>query len=152
MPARALTYHENQPRKENKRLARHATFDFVASTHGKMQEISGLLPPGGSSTEDIKTFLKKADERSSDEFVALRDYLNMLENLLVGVNMEVFDIEIIDRTSGARIMRAWNWYKDWIRRERTRTGQHTLWTELEEGASKIERRRLPHITIIQPPA
>jgi hypothetical protein len=117
-----------------------------------MQEISGLLPPGGSSTEDIKTFLKKADERSSDEFVALRDYLNMLENLLVGVNMEVFDIEIIDRTSGARIMRAWNWYKDWIRRERTRTGQHTLWTELEEGASKIERRRLPHITIIQPPA
>jgi hypothetical protein len=79
------------------------------------------------------------EDRTSEEFFALRGYLNLLENLLAGVNMNVFDEDVIKRTSGSRIRRAWNDYETWIRNERRTTDHENLWKELEEQAIKLQK-------------
>jgi Domain of unknown function (DUF4760) len=124
---------------ENDRLKKQATFDFLARTTAEVRQLYSAVPPSGSSLESIKAFLHRVEDRTSEEFFALRGYLNLLENLLAGVNMNVFDEEVIKRTSGSRIRRAWNDYETWIRNERRTTDHENLWKELEEQAIKLQK-------------
>jgi hypothetical protein len=126
---------------ENDRLKKQATFDFLARTLAEANRIYRTVPPGGSEPEIIKEFLERVKDRTSDEFFALRGYLNLLENLLAGVNMNVLDEDVIQRASASRILRAWNDYGTWIRKERALTSNPVLWNELEEQARRIERTR-----------
>lgn len=120
-----------QAQSENERQRKQATMDFVSATLSKLQELFNSLPASGSPQEPV--FLRKAMVRDSLEFLALRNYLNYLEDLCIGVNMEIIDQEVIRRSMGARIRNAWRLYESWIVQEREIL-QRPVFDELEACA------------------
>ena len=127
-----------QADQENTRQRQHASMDFTAATIGKLQELYGQVPISGSAYH--QEFLAKALERESSEFVALRDYLNYLEDLCVGVNMSIFDKNVVYRASGSRITNTWQLYEKWILQERTELQRPRLFAEIEECALSFSSR------------
>lgn len=124
---------------ENNRRRERATMDFIAATMAKLDETYDQVPPSGS--EEIARFLKKASVNGSSQFNALRNYLNYLEDLAVGVNLGLFDLEILSRTIGPRMIRAWESYSPWIERERVSLKFPGLCSDLEQCVATIRRVR-----------
>jgi hypothetical protein len=131
---------------ENERQRRQATFDFLARTASEAIRTYSLVPPNGTTTESIGSFLKKVENRETAEFFALRGYLNLLENLLAGVNMKVLDEEVMQRTSASRILRAWEAFGAWIQKERVAVRQPRLWIEIEQFADRVKADRAREVS------
>ena len=113
--------------------------DFIAATMAKLDETCDQVPPSGN--EEVAKFLLKASVNGSPEFKALRNYLNYLEDLAVGVNLELFDLPILSRTIGPRMVRAWESYSPWIKEERRSLKFPKLCSDLEVCVIKIQEFR-----------
>jgi hypothetical protein len=68
-------------------------------------------------------------------------FLNYFEDLATGVNMGVFDFDVVNRVSGSRIMRSWEDYGNWVRAERATLQQPSLFIELERLAADVRKAR-----------
>lgn len=124
---------------ENKRKRERATIQFIAATMAKLDETYDQVPASGSDA--IAAFIDKAAVRESAEFRALRNYLNYIEDLSVGINLGVFDPEILNRTIGPRMLRAWDAYEAWILKERNDLGFPSLFSDLENCSKVIRELR-----------
>jgi hypothetical protein len=132
----AIDFATAQAEIESQRRRRQATMEFISSTMSKLQDFYQRVPASGSGKHE--GFLASAMVRDSEEFSSLRDYLNYLEDLSVGVNMEIFDGQVVYRSIGGRIKRAWRAYEQWVIVER-RVVAPSLYTELESCATEFFR-------------
>ena len=119
---------------ENERQRKQATMNFMSITVGKLQDLYRSVPSSGSPRQP--EFAEKAMERDSAEFLALRDYLHFMEDLCVGVNMDILDREVVRRSLGGRITSAWELYEKWIVRERDEL-KRPIYDELEDCAKEL---------------
>jgi hypothetical protein len=125
---------------ENRRRRQRATVEFIAATLAKLEDNYDRVPAAGS--ERLADFLNEARIRDSSDFRALRNYLNNLQSLAVGVNLEIFDIDVVSRTVGGRIVRTWNYYEGWILEERKVIQAPKLFRDLELCAATIRSAQL----------
>jgi ABC-type anion transport system duplicated permease subunit len=85
---------------ENVRRKQRATMEFLAATLSKIQDVYDMLPPAGSA--QLTDFVERAMLSDSREFLAVRNYLNFLEDLCSGVTLDVFDKQVIFRLAHFR--------------------------------------------------
>ncbi|WP_167769073.1 DUF4760 domain-containing protein [Nocardia sp. CS682] len=133
--SRSLDLATSEAAAENVRQRKQTTLDFIGTTIEKQHDLFGRLKTDAQ-------FMEKASDRDTVEYLVVRDYLSYLEDLSVGVNMEVFDREVVDRSIGGRIIRVWfELYGDWIQRERTDLDSDRLYEEVEALAKSLKASR-----------
>ena len=136
----ALDLSTKESEAENRRRQQRATIDFIAYTIAKSQEMYDLIPVAGSRLVD--QFRESAVVRDSPAFRALRNYLNYFESISVAVNLEIFDIEVVNRSIGGRIVRTWDLYEDWILSERVSLATPAIDNDFERCAATLRDMRL----------
>lgn len=133
--SRSLDLATREAAAENIRQRKQTTLDFIGTTIEKQHDLFGRLKTDAQ-------FMEKASNRDTVEYLVVRDYLSYLEDLSVGVNMEVFDREVVDRSIGGRIIRVWfELYGDWIQRERADLASERLYEEVETLAKSLKASR-----------
>ena len=69
-------------------------------------------------------------------------YLNELEYFSTGVNAKIYEIKIVKRMSGSRLLRQYeNWIADFIQYRRARQGNNNAYSEYEKMIEKIKKIR-----------
>ncbi|MEU4163470.1 DUF4760 domain-containing protein [Actinoplanes sp. NPDC026670] len=123
---------------EQIRIKRQSTLEHLATTMSHRQDVAKEVPPDTDPVA-VRDFCKDADSNSPNGRL-LRNYLNYYENLASGINCDVFDIDVVARTSGTIIVRVFDAYKEFIYRIRKATGHSLAYSELEELAEKLRPR------------
>ncbi|WP_280417804.1 DUF4760 domain-containing protein [Nocardia carnea] len=116
---------------ENRRQCRRYTLEFIGNTIARQYDLY-------SKVHADDGFLERAKVPNSEEYMGLRSYLGYLENIAAGVNMGIFDQEVVDHTAGARLIKAWEQYSGWVEAVREAQGNKRMYEELE-----VLVRRLP---------
>ncbi|WP_162140639.1 DUF4760 domain-containing protein [Nocardia cyriacigeorgica] len=116
---------------ENQRQCRRHTLEFIGNTIARQYDLY-------SKVHADDGFLERAMVPNSEEYMGLRSYLGYLENIAAGVNMGIFDEKVVDHTAGARLIKAWDQYSEWVEAVRKTQGNRRMYEELE-----ILVRRLP---------
>lgn len=135
----ALDFSTAESEAENRCRRERATIEFIAATMAKLDETYDLVPASGSGL--VTEFLSKASVSDSSEFRALRNYIDYLEDLAVGVNLGLFDLRVVGRTIGPRMVRAWKSYVHWIERKRVALSFPALYSDLEVCVETIRSGR-----------
>lgn len=65
-------------------------------------------------------------------------YLNYLEDIAVGVHVNVFDLRTLDALAGGRFICAWRAYEPFIHGRRELVRSRTLWISLERLAADLD--------------
>ncbi len=113
-----------ETRNENRRQQQRATINYITSTVQRQHDLYGNI-------HQDQSFADKAAVIDSPEFHELTSYLGYLEYLAAGVNMGIFDAEVVSRTIGGRIVRANAMFGEWIHAERERLDNPGVYIELE---------------------
>jgi hypothetical protein len=71
----------------------------------------------------------------------IADYLTYFEMLATGVNTDVFDLDIIERLAGTRILAIAANYQTWIEFRRAKYSQPRLYQEIVTLADKMQEMR-----------
>lgn len=67
-------------------------------------------------------------------------YLNELEYFATGVNNKIYDIKIVKKMSGSRLIRQYNdWIADFIQLRRSRFGNEKTYNEYEQMIKKLKK-------------
>ncbi|MEU7866380.1 DUF4760 domain-containing protein [Dactylosporangium sp. NPDC049140] len=128
---------------EQVRIKRQATLAHIAATMEHRRRVSSEVPPD-TDPEAVREFTRDADSNSPNGRL-LRNYLNFYENLAAGINIGVFDIDVVARTSGTIIVRVYDAYKDFIVRFREANRHDLAYVEMEELAEALR----PHLEQLQ---
>ncbi|UGT41843.1 DUF4760 domain-containing protein [Nocardia yamanashiensis] len=123
-----------ETRRENRRQQQRATINYITATMQRQHDLYG-----GIYQDPL--FAAKAAEVDSREFHDLTSYLGLLEYLSAGVNMGIFDAEVVSRTIGGRLIRAHEAFADWIDSERKRLANPGVYIELENLAPHLRALR-----------
>ncbi len=115
---------------DHARRRKEATFEFAVGTAEQYWELSTPLP---TAPEDLATYLST----SENEATVLR-ILELRENMATGVNLDILDLEMIDRLEGRRIVSAWKTFAPFVLARRRALNQPSYCCELEQLAATIE--------------
>jgi hypothetical protein len=127
-------------KREWDRRRQGATVSFITSTMQLNKDLKAALPFLDRDPERAAEFIERAE---SEPVVAnaIRAYLDYLENIATGVNMEVLDLDVVARMQGGRITAVARNYAPYIAARRRDLQSTTLYSEVEELARRIEARR-----------
>ncbi|PSR58706.1 MULTISPECIES: DUF4760 domain-containing protein [Nocardia] len=124
----------HETRRENRRQQQRATVTYITSTLQRQHELYAEI-------HQDPDFARKAAVIDSAEFHQLTSYFAHLEYLAAGVNMRIFDEEVVNRTVGGRILRACSIFRAWMDSERVRLENPAVYEELEQLAVRLRERR-----------
>lgn len=118
-----------------------ATIDFYRTTLDKRIALRESLPHDRDAA-GVADFIAKAIEKDdSDSAHDITDYLTYFGMFATGVNTGVFDIDIVERLAGTRILAIASNYKSWIDFRRAKYSQPKLYQELAILADEMRERR-----------
>jgi Domain of unknown function (DUF4760) len=123
-----------ETQKENRRQRERATVNYITSTIQRQHELY-------SDIEQDSSFAAKASVVNSAEFHQLTSYFAYLEYLSAAVNMKIFDGDVVSRTIGSRIIRAYETFREWMDTERQRLNSKTVYEELDILVADLRERR-----------
>lgn len=90
---------------EHDRRRREATIDFYLATMRRRHDLRDDLADDRDRKAVARLIEKIRDEGiDSDKGHAVREYLNLWESLAVGVEEGVYELEIVDALTGARMV------------------------------------------------
>jgi hypothetical protein len=95
------------------------------------------LPWNDRDPRAVEAFLKGANG-DYQKLAPLREFLNHLENVAVGVRQDVFDLETISMSEGGRIIDTVANYGSYIEGVRRELGKPGVYAELEYLAEKLK--------------
>ena len=104
-----------------------------------MHELLQEIPTGAEEYGDL---VASASAPKSQEYRKVREYLDYLEDLAAGVNLEVFDRTAAQHILQERMIQAWKLTEEWINREHTRTDHQMLFKEIQRCAEKFDANPL----------
>ncbi len=61
----------------------------------------------------------------------ITEWLDLMEDFATGVNLDVYDMEVVQRLLGSRVMGGWRNLSQWIAARRASRNQPTLFIEFE---------------------
>ncbi|WP_433724565.1 DUF4760 domain-containing protein [Nocardia sp. CA-129566] len=123
-----------ETQEENQRQRQRATVNYITSTIQRQHELY-------SAMHQDTSFAAKASVVASAEFHQLTSYFGYLEYLAAAVNMRIFDGEVVSRTIGSRIIRAYETFREWMETERRRLNNNTVYEELDILVADLRERR-----------
>jgi Domain of unknown function (DUF4760) len=123
------------------RQRRKSTLDALIASSRYRESLKAVLPWNDRDPREVEAFLK---DMSGDhqKLAPVRSYLNHLEDLAVGVNQGVFDLETISMSEGGRIIDTVASYGPYIEGIRRELGRPTIYAEIEDLAKRLEIHRL----------
>ncbi len=87
--------------------------------------------------EAWREFAGRPNEKDLEANVLIGEWLDMIEDLASGVNLGVYDLQVVDRLIGNRVMRGWRNLEPWVEARREFKRQPTLYCEFEELAYRL---------------
>jgi hypothetical protein len=120
---------------EQERIRRQATLEFMTSTLNQRLDFQRALPYEENEVS-MRRFLSKR-KRVTEERAPFWDYLNYFEVLATSVNCEIFDIEVVQRVMGPKLVRTYDGYHDLIASARIYYGRPSLYKEMEILATNL---------------
>ena len=130
-------------RMDHDRRKKESTLDFYAGTIDKRSSFREALPNDRDAqaiSDLITPLIEQASNSTSNRMVA--EYLNYLELLAVGVNLDIYDFETINRLAGGRIIAVANNYAPWIEHRRATLNAPMMWSDLSLLAARLSERPL----------
>lgn len=118
-----------------------ATIDFYRTTLDKRVSLRESLPDDRDAAGVADLVAEAIEKDESDSAHAITDYLTYFEMLATGANAGVFDIDIVERLAGTRILAIVANYKSWIEFRRAKYSQPKLYQELVTLGDEIRDRR-----------
>lgn len=131
---------EEATERDHARRRQQATVDFYMTTLEKRTELRHTLPYDRNA-DAIREYVTALKDESETEALYVTDYLTMFEMLAGGVNMGIYDLEVIDRLAGSRLRAIYNNYLPWIDQRRRMFDSPSLYCELESLSRSLEARR-----------
>jgi hypothetical protein len=127
-----------QVRVDHNRSRRQATLDWASEAFHR-QWIENELP----DFSDVVQFREFAAEplrqdHSPNRSIAI--WLDMMEDLAVGVRLHVYELEVVEGLLRTRILRGWRNLRPWIEAHREARDQRSLYSEFEHLAREIWSR------------
>lgn len=120
---------------EMKRHKRESTIMYLGEVMPRLSQMDTEIIGVFSTGESIET----SDERLTNEMKSsIRDFLKVMERLSVGLNMEVFDIEVVRRLIGTGIITTWNRLEKIIQKKRIDLNNPKLYIEFEQVVKKLK--------------
>jgi Domain of unknown function (DUF4760) len=126
---------------EHDRRRREATIDFYLATMRRRHELRDYLADD-RDREAVAHLIEEVrdDGIDSEKGHAVRDYLNLWESLAVGVETDVYALEIADALTGARIVSIAENYQEFIAWRRDAIEQVGSEEKLYEALERVARR------------
>ena len=127
---------------DHDRRRKQATLDWALTAFERQWKHANELP----QFHDLPAFRDYASQpdlpdREHRPNVVIGEWLDMMEDLAAGVNLGIYDIEVIDTILGLRTIRGWQNLKVWIDRRRKTRSQPTLYSEFEALARALYKSR-----------
>jgi len=128
--------------RDHVRRRQQSTMEFLAATWEKRAVLREHVPYDLDAGA-IADFIKRTDTSARERKLAV-DYLSIWELLATGVNMEVFDVDIVERMAGVPIREISRNYSSFIEDRRRRFNAPNMYAEVTTLASVLEGRSSPH--------
>jgi hypothetical protein len=125
---------------DHSRRKAQATLEFSTATLAKQEQWKHLLPDYYRDEQDVRRSVLSIDSKDPLDST-LQDFIGFFEELATGVNLGVYDVDIVDHLMGTRVIRAFKAFEPWIERRREEYGVPGLYREFQTLAEAIERRR-----------
>jgi hypothetical protein len=138
---RALKETSKAQQDEWDRQCKKASIDVSVSTARYREELKSFLPWNDRDSEEVAVFLKALNGDHA-KLGPVRQYLNHLEDIAVGVKQGVFHIETISMLQGTRIIDTVTNYGPYIRSVREELRRPGIYMYLEELAELLKRYEL----------
>jgi hypothetical protein len=122
------------------RQRKQATIEVSVSTSRYREGLKAVLPWNDRDPEKMAAFLAGID-RSPEKLAAVREYLNHMEDLAVGVKQGVFDLETISMLDGSRIMDIAVSYAPYIENIRRMLKRPQTYSDIQDVAELIKKYR-----------
>jgi Domain of unknown function (DUF4760) len=122
---------------EWERQRKKASIDASVSTAHYREALKAVLPWNDRDPEEVADFLRKANGDPS-KLAAVREYLNHLEDIAVGVKQAVFDLETISMLEGARIIDTVTSYGPYIESIRKELHRPKIYDDIEDLAEMLK--------------
>ncbi len=123
--------------RDHVRQKKQATLDaYVGSLDFRNTVWSKL--PNDRQIDAVRAFCPDPEDDKHPNFEPIVHYLNYLENIAVGVHESIYDLNVVSRLLGERIVCAWHAYEPFIVGRRAVFGSKTLWVEFEHLAIAIK--------------
>ena len=136
---------------DHQRRKREATDDFLMATFNNARDLRAKgLPELFRS--DVVPYASNPLDFGDERNQLIRHYLNEFESLATGVNLGVYDDEVVHALRGTTIVRAWALFSPWIQARRDFIKQPDLYEELEKMAGRMQEiqaaRARPPIDVV----
>ena len=90
----------------------------------------------------LKEIRKKYDDTTMLPEKEKQHYLKEMEFFATGLNLGIYELDVIDKMSGGRLISQYNkWAKDLIRERRKISGTATAYCEYENMIERLKRKR-----------
>jgi hypothetical protein len=133
---RALKEGSEAQQQQWTRIRRQATIEAWMSTARYRESLTGILPWNDRDPEEVASFLRKING-DHKKLAPVRQYLNYLDNLAVGIKQGTLDIETISMLSGSRIIDIISSYKPHIDNVRRELNRPEIYSSLEDLVDMI---------------
>ncbi|HXU38238.1 MAG TPA: DUF4760 domain-containing protein [Blastocatellia bacterium] len=124
---------------DHKRRKKQATIEYMSKIRDVYTTIDyELLKKYGKVLVEtqIKEIFANHEERTK-----LMKLLGMFEHLAVGANTDVFDIDVLNRMSGAYMIRLFNQYSGYIKQQRKVLKNDSIYKEFEDLVDRLSGLR-----------
>lgn len=126
---------------DHRRRKKQATIEHILELRKKYKakdaEIETKL---GKEKLDKKAVLKLIED--DDLFTEVKFLLGMFENLCVGINSNIFSLEIVNRSSGQYLIDKFDYYYEHIKERRKFKQNKRYYEEWEEVVHKLVKLRM----------
>jgi hypothetical protein len=137
------------------RQRKQASIDVSVSTAKYREALKAVLPWNDRDPEVVAAFLKEANGDHA-KLHPMREYLNHLEDIAVGVKQGVFDLSTISMLEGGRIIDVVASYTPYIESVRQELHRPTIYDDVEHLAEMLKAYRqgppASSVTLPQAPA
>lgn len=130
---------------DHDRRKKQATIEYLHKLRPSWRDCHGILygkfeERQLSSTHAMEIWGDAKLSRAASEL------LNLLEHLSVGVNTDVYDVEIVDRACGSYLIRLHEMMSSYIKLLREKYQNPRLYSEFSLIVRNFEKKRLPAAT------
>ena len=116
------------------RRKKQATIEFSSSILNITNELSRAIKKYyGTEPISYKAYTGSDEEANK----IIKEYLNLMERLSVGINSQVYDVDILQRICGYKTWEHWEQLKDVVYGMRKDAGRKTIYAEYERVAKKF---------------
>jgi len=122
------------------RQRRKAAIDVIVDTAPYRESLKSTVPWNDRDPESMAAFFERT--KGDHEMLApVREYLNHLEDLAVGVKQGVYDLETVSILEGSRLIDIVVSYSPYIESTRRELNRPTLWNDLDDLANLLKALR-----------